>query len=269
MKRFESVYVPIVRKSVESQLNEAIRVYLRGGVSALRTYAMSTDSIIRAVQSIYENVGAFYARKTRRDILASVEQKAFGIDQEWIDRIIEYLLQNILVRSRSIVETTKQQVLAAIIEGEQKGWGVDKIVSNIRNTNLPEWRSRLIVRTELQLAMHAGQKISEEESEWETVSEWIAARDHRTRHGHRDTDGKIVKEGEVFQVPRYRKNVIIGYDRMTGPGDPNAHADNICNCRCTKAVTAARDKNGRLIRKRKISVILPDAFRRQGQIVTV
>jgi SPP1 gp7 family putative phage head morphogenesis protein len=54
--------------------------------------------------------------------------------------------------------------------------------------------------------------------------QWVATLDDRTRHEHRMLDGKMVEVGEPFEVEGYE----IRY-----PGDPQAEAFLVYNCRCT------------------------------------
>jgi uncharacterized protein with gpF-like domain len=126
----------------------------------------------------------------------------------------------------------------------------------------------MIVRTESLKAMQYGQRTAQTNSRWQTQSEWIAATDHRTRHSHRDVDGDKVDEGDRFKVAIFRGKIQMGFDMMLGPGDPHASAGNVINCRCTLATTAKRDRNGRLVAKSNISVLLPgETFRPHTTII--
>lgn len=53
---------------------------------------------------------------------------------------------------------------------------------------------------------------------------WLATEDSRTREAHADIDGTEVGIDDTFDVDG---------DAMNGPGDPNADAGNVINCRCT------------------------------------
>jgi hypothetical protein len=106
------------------------------------------------------------------------------------------------------------------------------------------------VRTENTLASFYGLKLAAEKSEYETGKEWISASDHRTRHGHRRVDGEVVDEEGRFAVGVYtKKGILLRTEMMFGPGDPEASAENVINCRCTTALVPMRDERGRLIPK--------------------
>lgn len=66
--------------------------------------------------------------------------------------------------------------------------------------------------------------------------QWLATLDGRTRHEHRQLDGQIVGTDESFEVDGYE---------IEFPGDPNAAAEMVYNCRCTmRSVLDALDKGG-------------------------
>lgn len=235
------------------------------GTQAAITARYDNSRIAKVIKSVYEKVGMFYARLTTREINGSIEQKAvgiqnddateqkgFGINAELDERILQALTQSIFRDVNSISESIKQQLINIIDRGLKEGWGVDRMLQEIADADIPTWRSRMIIRTELTKAMNAGQQAARDESEFETVETWISTHDSRTRHSHTLIDGYKIKRGEKFPV-RKRKG---GFDMMTGPGDPTASAENVVQCRCTKVTRALRE-NGRLVRKRKIFVALP------------
>jgi len=118
-------------------------------------------------------------------------------------------------------------------------------------------RAKLIARTENVQAQFQGEEIGKQSSEWETEDTWISAHDHRVRSSHRKVDGEVIPDGGRFKVDRVRDGIVIGHDMMKGPGDPNAHIENLANCRCVRSATVVRDERGRLIRKSKNIVALP------------
>jgi uncharacterized protein with gpF-like domain len=139
------------------------------------------------------------------------------------------------------------------------------MVSQLQSPELTAWRARLIARTELGKAAFAGRKQGEGKSEYEVQKEWIAANDHRTRHSHAAADGQIIDMDARFQISRAKG----GADMMEGPGDPDASAENIVNCRCSLATVAKRDERGRLIPKTNIAIIQPGAFNTPRQTITI
>jgi uncharacterized protein with gpF-like domain len=181
----------------------------------------------------------------------------FGKNQELTDSICNYLSKHLLEKAGiEISKETKEKILQALIKGEQEGWGVDKIVYHIESDELSSWLLRSVIRTESLIAMQYGQNIKADNSRWQSENVWIAAHDHRTRHSHRDMDGKKVDVGQRFAVPIYETvngvDIQIGVDMMLGPGDPTASPENFVNCRCSMRTVAKRDENGRLILKSNV-----------------
>lgn len=265
LKRFEREYLPAMYRLISRQFKRAA-ANVRQGKPATDQLAWDTD-IQAEITNLYNTVGVFYTAKTIREInVSSREQKAFGLDPEWIARIQEYFRLNLLNKAvLPISQTTRDEILRILTQGEQEGWGIDRMAFELENSTLPLYRARMIVRTELLKAQHYGKELGAEESDFETVKQWIAAKDHRTRHSHRLVDGELVDVNGRFRVGKKKG----GFDLMAGPGDPEASAENVINCRCTVAVVAKRDEEGRLIRKRKISVLLPSDINRQRQVVTI
>lgn len=264
----ESPFHKLIARAIHMQILEVAEVLRDHGMNAAR--AANENYFVNLhlkapIERMYKVFGLYQAHKTTTQINKSArapEQKAgFGFDAEWLKEIIAYLQQHVFNRVvLPITETTRDRILAKLIEGEEKGWGVDQILKELVHPDMTVSRARTIVRTESLKALEFGHKIAGEKSRWQYVSEWIAARDHRTRHSHRIIDGEQVDEGGRFAVPIFKGNIQIGVDLMTGPGDPQASAGNVINCRCSLVTVAKRDKNGRLVLKSntnsKISLVL-------------
>ena len=180
----------------------------------------------------------------------------FGKDQKRIDNICNYLSAHVLERAAiQISKETKDKILQVLVKGEQDGWGVDRMTFELGSDELSLWQLRAIIRTESLIAMQYGRNINFDNSRWQSVNVWIAAHDYRTRHSHRDMDGKTVDVRKKFEVPIYKTinevDIQVGVDMMFGPGDPTASAGNFVNCRCTMVTVAKRDASGRLVLKVK------------------
>lgn len=273
---FEKRYVKPMYAVLKSQMTQAADVVRRSGPDGLALSLSSlafNENVGPVIEQIYLEAGIYYARKTRTQINVSKrEGKAagFGVDEQWTQEIINYLRNNIVSKAvLPISNTTKARILQILEKGRTEGWGVDRMAFELENDGLTLARARLIVRTELKMAENKGREMAMEESEFETVKTWISADDHRTRIAHREVDGAEVDSKGRFKVKRYKGKKFVGYDFMTGPGDPTAHAENNCNCRCTESVRVKRDADGRMIKRRKIFVALPGEFTRQTQILTI
>jgi hypothetical protein len=272
-KLFERKYVPLVYNALQEQMKQASDVLQRSGVDGLHFLLdkmVFVQDLAPVIRDLWVDIAVYYGNKTLREINASTKKAGFGFNEKWIADILEYFSRRLLAKSvLPISQTTKEHILKILEKGTKEGWGIDRMVFELENSDITLWRARLIFRSESVLAQHYGQNLGKQESPYETQEEWIAADDARTRKSHNEIDGAVIKSGGRFRVARYKGKRLVGYDMMTGPGDPTAHAENICNCRCTSAVTARRDEKGNLIRKRKISVILPGQPRSALPVVTI
>lgn len=257
--RMEKQFEPLIDAAIRSQLAPVLALLRAQGPEALKFYMQSwqpNNALNKPLADLYKTFALYQARRTTAEIGRSETKAGFGFDIEFLAAIIEYFQRNILIKVMlQISETTKALILAALIKGEQEGWGLEQIVKEIGDPEISKARARLIVRTEAVIAMNYGRKVATRKSRFETESVWIAAHDKRTRHSHLDIDGTRIPEGQRFPVPIYKGDAIVGYDFMTGPGDPTASAGNVCNCRCTMVTTAKRDAQGKLIPKQNISVL--------------
>lgn len=259
-KLFERKYLTPVFNAIHSTLIGAAKTVRQKGVEESQRELdklIVNDDIAPILIRLYVDAGVYQANKVLREINASAKQEqkgiGFGFNDEWISSLISFFKHNLLTLVSGITATTKKQIMDILEEGQKQGWGIDKIANEIESPEVSMWRARLIVRTELVKAYSRGHELGKEKSKWETEDRWISAHDERTRRSHAEVDGDVIGTVGKFKVPIYRKmsgvDVQVGWDLMTGPGDPNASIGNIANCRCTKVTRAKRDENGRLIPK--------------------
>lgn len=164
--------------------------------------------------------------------------------------LIRYLETKGLAQlSGNITDTTKEQIRKFLIQGQKEGLTMPEIIALLKTTGITNYRAELIARTETARAANLGSMIGALSTGLVTNKEWIAAKDARTRRMPRDAndhyhmDGVQVAIDQMFVVPA--KEYI---DNMLHPGDPLAHAGNVCNCRCTLGYEAVRGPDGKLKR---------------------
>jgi hypothetical protein len=277
LKRFEAKYLRVIYRALRKQVDAFVADMEDRGIERAKASlytSITTEGLAELLQGLHLESGLFWARKGYREINKSAKTKSwmpfltlkkFGYTDEWINIILDFFAQDMLSMVSKITDTTRNQIQSVLQQALEEGQGIDWIARQLKSPEMLLWRARLIARTELVKGTFAGRKAAGETSEWETTTEWIAANDHRTRHSHRLIDGEMVDTGSRFQVTRPEG----GVDMMLGPGDPTASIENLANCRCSSAMAAKRDANGKLIPKRKISVIMPGEFVRPGLTVTI
>jgi hypothetical protein len=121
----------------------------------------------------------------------------------------------------------------AVLKAAQSGEPIPaelrgKMVAAYRNRAL-RYRAETIARSETITALHQAQSDALDQATQSGLSAdavtmtWRSARDARVRDAHRELDGQSVRRGGVFAS-------ALGPIRF--PGDPEASAANVINCRC-------------------------------------
>jgi uncharacterized protein with gpF-like domain len=253
--RLEEVYTPTVRRIIREFRRQFIQDLESGGTSYARSNLSQRamdEQIAKTLMAIYRTAGLMGAKLQYAEMaryLKETEKKAanFGRNEEWIQQVIAYLRFHSLSFVTSITETMRGDILKILDKGLEEGLSIQDMITSLRSVGLVQARARVIARTEIIRAANVGHAVSARSLPFEVDKKWSAARDERTRPGHRDVHGRIVEEDGTFRVPIYRKKVIIGYDEMQYPGDATASAANVCNCRCRITHVPKRAANGKLI----------------------
>ena len=127
-----------------------------------------------------------------------------------------------------ISQTTRRNILAAILAGEDGGEGVPAIAKRIRDKTggvIARARGLVIARTETHGAANAASDDAAKALglENELRREWITADDNRRRDTHAAADGQVRAMDEPFDV---------GAAKLLRPGDPSGPPEEIILCRC-------------------------------------
>lgn len=266
--KYEGAIAVTIRKQIQGAIDKLREGAAHGsqlnGINAARRYLDTVifDSVLTNILTkLFRNFVIEYAtinysrliRASRRKVKADGGTGAFGFSEEWNQSITDYLNNYLLTRAVvPVTENTKKQILRILLQGQAEGWGIDRIIQELENEETDEltrFRARRIVRTELSTAANFADKMVQDSVPFEVDKIWISVHDNRTRDSHVKMDGVVVDGDADFHVPIIKKKVQIGIDLMSGPGDPEATAGNIINCRCTRALIPKRDKNKRLIPK--------------------
>ena len=248
-KRFEKA-IRFVYSSFLTDLKKHGLQVARSNLSNL----LMDERIGNILSSLYNQAGLEGARWTYNELRVSAKEgmKAafFGRNARWVQAVSNYLKINLFEFIAKITDTTKDDLLRLIQKGISEGWGIDKMVDEIESSEIPRARARVIARTEVVRAANVGHQIGAQSFPYEVNKKWSAAKDHRTRHSHRQVNNHVTDEDGTFRVPVYKGDKPTGQvDMMLAPGDPKAHPSNTINCRCRIIHEAKRDGKGQLIRR--------------------
>lgn len=219
-------------------------------------------SIIQGVQSLYpiyinlyESIGVQHGKKVGRAINKEI-QKNFdptAFEGGYRNFISNWLINNAGTRIISVRDELIEYIIKFIADKMEEGTDMRTISRELQKHILSRgfyrWQIERIVRTETTAAANWGAIQAGESSRvfWEKI--WISSRDGRTRRrpdsqfDHFEMDGIATDKGDPFNV----NGDLIQY-----PGDPKGNPSNTINCRCTVAVRAKRDENGKIIFRRPL-----------------
>lgn len=156
--------------------------------------------------------------------------------------MVEYLNGYLITFSKPINDTTNKAIVAMIQQAIEEGWSIPDMTDHLDQLftqwttgslspedfewfteRMPEYRRELIARTETIAASNAGSE--ELYREWGApYKQWLATMDSRVRPDHKAANGQTVAIDAKFNV--------MG-EELRYPGDHDASAGNVCNCRCT------------------------------------
>jgi uncharacterized protein with gpF-like domain len=218
-------------------------------------YTVALDNyVILGVVQVPEAYGMAIARALARAWRYSIKREVGKIQRDlsqiatkqdeslWEAFVAEYARLYGAQSVRDILETTRQQIIARLQDGLQRGMGVSDIAKEIREQipSLSRTRGAIIARTETHSAAQFASIETAKRYPFPVEKVWNSARDHRTRDfgegdgridqgNHRAMNGVAVALSEPFMVP----NKWGGFDPMQFPGDQAAPAYQCVNCRCS------------------------------------
>ena len=144
---------------------------------------------------------------------------------QWVD---EHVAKKVTLVSANTKIKLRSQIELGIAAGMSS-----KEVANLIRMSAPSIFSRsradTIARTEIHTSSEVANRRAAKSLRIPSLKkQWLSSQDDRTRDAHIEIDGAIVDQDNMFDVPG--KTGIV---EMEGPGDNNAPADQVINCRCT------------------------------------
>jgi len=145
-----------------------------------------------------------------------------------------------LSNATEIEGTVKDRLKNAILQGAEKGEGIDQITRRIEDvkTDITRDHAELVARTETLSSSRKGSQALAESTDLVAGKEWISTQDSRVRKWHEVMDGEIVGKDDQFVVPK------VNDDSQPNDYPRNARVvgeDQVFNCRCSQAPVLAED----------------------------
>ena len=161
------------------------------------------------------------------------------------DELIKvWINENAVLRITSVRATFIEKILSLINNGLLENFSVQEITAKMtKYFNRYKWEALRIARTETTTALNASILLAGQNSNLVSEKVWTSVQDNRTRifpFDHLDMNGQRQEEDKPF---------FVGGENIQYPGDVNASAGNVINCRCKITLVPIRDKDGNLVRK--------------------
>ena len=230
----------IVRRNIIKIVNAIPFNNLSKGTYDALIHSNITESQIKTMyKEIYNTLIKPQYKRTERGI------KRVELDFENI--IANWLNSNMGYRIVSVHQTLIDAIVAVIAKGYEDNISVADITRNLQNKfGWYKAQALRIARTETTTATNYATVLAAENSDFELEKTWISVQDNRTRrppnsiYDHLDMNGVKVDLDKPF---------FTSGEEIMYPGDPNAKAGNVINCRCKVVFTVKEDENGLPIRK--------------------
>ncbi|HEX5555086.1 MAG TPA: phage minor head protein [Chitinophagaceae bacterium] len=244
----ENKYLAKIYSSLNKQTKAATDYLKQYGAAALRAdldKVIPYEPLLSVISALYQDGGLRLAKITFEALPdPEAEEKArgqMGMSASWLQKIKGYFRTFLLNKAvLPITDTTKKHIRGVLDQANEEGWGVDKTVREIGDKEISRKRAEVITRTESVRATNLGAMLGAAARGLKLVKRWIAVNDHKTRPDHKYLGGQEVDFEVQFTTPE-------GFKLMY-PGDPNAPAKEVIQCRCVLGFIPQRDKRGRLIR---------------------
>lgn len=146
------------------------------------------------------------------------------------DLVAIYLSEQGGQRIRRVWQRYRVNIAQEIARGQRDGLSVPNIAKKLRESRLIDspLRAATIARTETHSASQwANHEQHKEMMPVDTMKQWVAVGDARTRSHHKAMNGKKVGIDDDFEV--FTNGVPI---KMSYAGDPKGGPANVINCRC-------------------------------------
>lgn len=212
----------------------------------------------QALSKLYAETGRQWAMQTYYAILKDAGVKhstpvlrvkrnaAFGLNEEFVNAILEFFRTDLFNTVTNITETTRNFIREQVELGIQQQLSLDQIINNLLGSDITKNRAALIARTEVMKGANAAEQVGSDRTGLQTRKEWISAIDNRTRRDHITVDGSIVPDGQPFNVGGYLMQRPGANKTTDGQRVP---AKEVCNCRCTVGRVVLRGDDGLPLRK--------------------
>src|SRR5436189_2880622 len=192
-KRYAAKYAPAIYKALQGQIK-----YF---ANTRDTVNLPTQPMQNVLMSLYKEVGRIWGANTYYNILKDAgirkplnsgitlkRRGAVGLNEEFVQAIIDFFNVDLFNTVTNITETTRNFIREQVASGIQEQLSLDEIINRMLTDNITKTRAALIARTETMKGANAAEQIGSDKTGLATNKIWISVRDDRTRHDHITAD---------------------------------------------------------------------------------
>lgn len=208
---------------------------------------ITQEKVFAMFREIYTTIGIAHGNKVNKE-LEKVKKANVLFNEVLLREILLFLSTDGGVKIVSVRDTLANDIIKTI----KGSLGENATIVDLQNAiyrlisksqSFYKWQALRIARTETTSASNFAAIKSAQESDLVLDKMWISVQDNRTRitpFDHLDMNG---------QKQELEKPFFVGGQNIQYPGDVNASAGNVINCRCTISFIPKRDADGMLIIK--------------------
>lgn len=252
--KYSSLFNVAIKKDLQQFADDIKKAGVQGALSLMGAYAWN-ESMMTIMNKLYKESAILFGNAVYRAVgIMGQKSDTFGLNNEWVKEVINFLMQYGFTLVSNMTQTTKAKLQEIVAKGIEEGKSIDQITKDIlsdETTGYSMMRAKRIARTEVMRASNYAAMIGADKHQFEVDKVWISARDKRTRripkdnYDHFNMNGQKVGWVDDFTSTGKKGDLVLaGF-----PGDPTTPAGFSINCRCTVGFEPKRDANGKLIRK--------------------
>lgn len=264
--KFYKKYAPIIKSALDKTVSSLIGTIqtegVRQAVFELQTTLIS-EHLAEPMMRLIREVGLYHSKANYRFLRSEIAQKAFGINELFLQEIVNLLRDSLLRLSTiKVTETLRNHLIELYEQALRDGLGEDEFIKLIQEDNFTTTQAQRIVRTETNRVTNTARKATADLFQFEMEKEWVSHQDFRTRRGQGvDKTGKrkpdhLHMNGQTVGLEEMFRDANSG-ELIDFPSAPGGSAAMTINCRCQMVTVPKRDENDRLIPKRNILRAVP------------
>ena len=196
------------------------------------------SQIFDMYKELYATIGYDSYKRTLKEVKRMKDLSDISFEQ----LITNFLQQSAGLRITSVHASLIQSIIDVIAKGYEDNLSVDQITRLLqRQFSWNRIQALRIARTETTTITNSSTLLAANESPYQMEKTWISVQDNRTRRPPQSVYDHLDMNG--VKVDYYNTFFVSGIE-MEYPGDPNAPAGTVINCRCKIAITLKEDADG-------------------------